>query len=125
MPRTINYALGDLPSYHGRYHTGGSIFPDAVRKIMPLLRDKLKSYSRSKIRDLAYDFSQEMDKGEPIKEAVKKSIKKTAGKILTGRALAARRRRRKSQKALKAGKSGKTVRRKKASKRIRTRDYLS
>jgi hypothetical protein len=126
MPKEENYdrRISDLPAYQGRFFTGGAIFPDAVRKLLPIVNAKLKKYSRKTIRELAGNFTEEMDKGAGVRSALKKSAKRTVKKsakrivkkILTGG---------KKRKSLKAKKKRKTHIRRKIVKRPRTRDFLS
>jgi hypothetical protein len=119
MPKEEEYnrRIRDLPHFQGRYFTGGAVFPDAIRKIMPLVTDKLKKFSRKKIREFAGDFGDEMDKGTGVRKALKKSAKRTVRKILTGG------RKRKSLKAKKPRKS--PTRRKRVKHVTRSRDFLS
>ena len=73
MSRVAHYRPSGLPTYQGRYFTGGNILSDSVRKIMPLLNEKLKSFSRKKLRDFAHDFTQEMDQGQGVRQSLKKA----------------------------------------------------
>jgi hypothetical protein len=111
--------MSHLPAYQGKYFTGGALFPDAVRKIMPLVNEKLKNFSRKRIREFAGNFTEEMDKGSGVRSSLKKSAKRTIRKILTGK------RRKTSRKALKPKKPRKIRRRCKIVKRVRGKDFLS
>jgi hypothetical protein len=114
MSRAISaYPSRDLAAYQGRYFTGGSVFPDTVRKLLPLLNAKLKKYSRKRVREFAGNFTDEMDKGAGVRMALKKAAKRSVKKILTGK------------KRLKAKAKPKKVRQRKTVKRQRTRDFLS
>jgi hypothetical protein len=108
-----DYPTRDLSAYQGRYFTGGSVFPDTVRKILPLLNAKLTKYSRKRAREFAGTFTEEMDKGSGIRSSLKKATKRTVKKILTGK------------KRLKAKAKPKKIRKRKSVKRQRTRDFLS
>jgi flagellar motor switch protein FliG len=111
-----NNRMSDLPAYQGKYFTGGALFPDAIRKILPLVNAKLKQFSRKKIREFAGNFAEEMDKGEGIRSSLRKSATRSVKKILTGG---------KRKNTLKAKKPKRIRRRCKIVKRATTKDFLS
>ena len=99
--------FGPLPYYQGRYFTGASIFTDSVRKLLPLITEKIKQFSRRKVRDFAQNVTTEMDQRQGIRSAPKRSANKTVQNLLKG------------------GKRGRGGIRKKRINKLRTRDFLS